>query len=293
MRKKNTSYYRLVIQRVPKMIQIFDLGQLPSLADAQLTSYQQQVDVQSSFEEQVKTAIALYGRVSKKGDAAFDVVRQQLDMMCSGARRCMYCEDSVADEIEHVRPKFHYPDYCFKWENFIYACGACNRPKWNKYAVFDSQTNTFYRLPYKKGKYVRPIPGTPVLINPRIDDPMKFCMLDLLHTFMFALMPDLPSRDEERAKYTFFEILNLNDREYLRKARESSFYAYRNAVIAYAEASSNSDATEMQKQERAIRIGQHKAVWFELKRYFSNGIWKRHDSLIHKALENNSKLIQI
>lgn len=35
----------------------------------------------------------------------FADVRRVLDEMCSGPRRCGYCEDSCADEIEHIRPK--------------------------------------------------------------------------------------------------------------------------------------------------------------------------------------------
>ncbi|EYF07435.1 Hypothetical protein CAP_0188 [Chondromyces apiculatus DSM 436] len=40
----------------------------------------------------------------------FAPVREVLRNMCAGNSRCMYCEDSAADEIEHVRPKSLYPE---------------------------------------------------------------------------------------------------------------------------------------------------------------------------------------
>ena len=49
----------------------------------------------------------------------------------------MYCEDSVGDEVEHHRPKNLYPDHTFLWDNYLYACGPCNGPKNNRFAVFD------------------------------------------------------------------------------------------------------------------------------------------------------------
>ncbi|MBX3729546.1 MAG: hypothetical protein KF858_10215 [Candidatus Sumerlaeia bacterium] len=39
----------------------------------------------------------------------------------------MYCEDSRATDIEHIRPKEHYPEVAFVWENYAYACNVCNQ----------------------------------------------------------------------------------------------------------------------------------------------------------------------
>jgi len=66
----------------------------------------------------------------------------------------MYCEDSAAVEVEHHHPKAHYPELAFAWENYLYACGPCNRPKNSKFAIF-SQT------------------GKPVLIFRKAKDPFK------------------------------------------------------------------------------------------------------------------------
>ena len=47
----------------------------------------------------------------------------------------MYCEDSVADEVEHFRPKDLYPDVVFAWRNYLYACGQCNGGKNNRFSI--------------------------------------------------------------------------------------------------------------------------------------------------------------
>ena len=65
----------------------------------------------------------------------FRKVRESLTRMCSGAQRCVYCEDSVGDEVEHIEPKDLYPCLVFLWTNYVYACGRCNGGKSNKFAV--------------------------------------------------------------------------------------------------------------------------------------------------------------
>ena len=50
-----------------------------------------------------------------------------------GARRCGYCEDSDGDEIEHIKPRDLYPEKTFAWENYLLACGQCNRSKSSRF----------------------------------------------------------------------------------------------------------------------------------------------------------------
>lgn len=89
-------------------------------------------------------------------------------------QRCMYCEDSCADEVEHIRPKHLYPETTFVWTNYLYACGPCNGPKSPRYPLLvDGQVN----LPDGKSP---PSPGIDVLIDPRRDDPCEFLSVDLL-----------------------------------------------------------------------------------------------------------------
>ena len=103
--------------------------ELPAAAADGLIGCQAKVDEKASYAEQVAEAKRLFAARNTKGDAVFDVVKATLEQMCAGARRCAYCEDSMADEVEHVRPKDLYPEVVFAWANYVYACGPCNGPK--------------------------------------------------------------------------------------------------------------------------------------------------------------------
>lgn len=95
--------------------------------------------------------------------------------MCSGSRRCLYCEDSCADEVEHIKPQDLYPEFVFVWENYLYACGPCNGGKNNAFAVFDPATGATIIVTRKRGDPVTPpAVGTDVFINPRTEDPLQY-----------------------------------------------------------------------------------------------------------------------
>lgn len=105
--------------------------QLPSEALTKLAEYQQEIDALPDYAARVERAKASWKTRNRKGDPTFDAVKQSLTEMCSGARRCAYCEDSLADEVEHFRPKDLYPEVVFAWANYLYTCGPCNGPKNN------------------------------------------------------------------------------------------------------------------------------------------------------------------
>src|ERR1700722_14981501 len=112
---------------------------LPEAAKWKLKEYQAVVDNAGKFEEKVAVAKTLFKQRNTTKNATFKVVRDTLAEMCSGARRCCYCEDSVADEVEHVKPKDWYPEAVFAWENYLYACGPCNGPKNNRFSIFHAK----------------------------------------------------------------------------------------------------------------------------------------------------------
>lgn len=101
-------------------------GRLPRVHQDTLAEYQKDVDEKCSYTEQVKAAKTLFSSRNRKRNRTFAAVRKELAELCSGSRRCMYCEDSVADEVEHFRPKDLYPEVVFVWMNYLYACGQCN-----------------------------------------------------------------------------------------------------------------------------------------------------------------------
>ena len=84
-----------------------------------LKGYQSKIDELSTFEEKSEKAKDYFPKQNKKRNPAFDGVKEALIKMCSGTRRCVYCEDSVGDEVEHIFPKDLYPEKCFHWENYL------------------------------------------------------------------------------------------------------------------------------------------------------------------------------
>ena len=67
-----------------------------------LRGYQAEVGSAGTYAEQVETDKNLFSRYNRPRNPVFRVVREELAAMCSGVRRCGYCEDSAGDEIEHL-----------------------------------------------------------------------------------------------------------------------------------------------------------------------------------------------
>src|ERR1051326_4230467 len=109
---------------------------LPQDTLALLHQYQREIDELPGYPSRVSAAKANFARYNNSRKEPFKTVRETLTSLCCGAQRCMYCEDSCADEVEHFRPKDLYPEACFVWENYLYACGPCNGPKNNRFAIF-------------------------------------------------------------------------------------------------------------------------------------------------------------
>ena len=114
------------------MLHLVDPG-LDAETLRRLRGYQAEVDAACTYAEEVEAGKILYDRYS--GNVVFRAVRNRLAVMCPGARRCGYCEDSVGDEIEHIKPKNLYPERTFVWENYLLACGQCNRGKSSRFSV--------------------------------------------------------------------------------------------------------------------------------------------------------------
>ena len=139
-----------------------------------LKEYQGEIDSLHSFELKSEKAKDIFPKKNRVGNIVFDEIKIKLEEMCSGARRCVYCEDSVGDEVEHIHPKDLFPNLCFHWDNYVYACGNCNGPKSNKFAIFRIDNGAFQILnPPKGAKASEPPDGNDAMINPRIEDPLN------------------------------------------------------------------------------------------------------------------------
>lgn len=91
---------------------------------------------------------------------ARDEVVDTLQAMCSGIERCMYCEDSAGTAIEHFRPKSRFPDTCYNWKNYLWACSFCNSN-------------------LKRDEFPTNDDGDPLLIDPTVDDPSAHMLLSV------------------------------------------------------------------------------------------------------------------
>jgi uncharacterized protein (TIGR02646 family) len=198
--------------------------------------------------------------------ATFRKVRSTLAKMCSGGRRCGYCEDSAADEVEHIKPKDLYPEAVFVWENYLYACGPCNGPKNSQFAVYSARSGTLVDVTRKRrAPIVPPEPGEVVLIDPRREDPLRFIELDLIDTFYFVPNGRIGTKEYERADYTI-KVLRLNSRDLLPVARKEAYGSYRARLSEYIQMQQrNAPEAKRVKLINALKRMGHPAVWAQMK----------------------------
>ena len=248
------------------MIQLPDIA-LPGETMAGLQALQAEVDTSGDYARQVAEGKRLFELRNVRGNPVFDEVKRALDRMCSGAVRCVYCEDSRADEIEHVRPKSLYPNVAFAWSNYVYACGPCNGPKGSHFAVFvDSATEPIEVARRPHAQIVPPPHGDPALIDPRIEDATKLMILDLRETYLFTPLAAKGTRDRERADYTI-RTLRLNVRDDLLRARRQAYLDYVAHIHQYVrERSRHAAQARLAALRDVVKSRQHPTVWREMQR---------------------------
>ena len=241
---------------------------LPAPAALKLADYQAEINTAPSYAEQVQEAEKQWKRRNTKQNPAFRTVRKTLETLCCGQKRCGYCENSAADEIDHVRPKSFYPDAAFVWENYVYACGLCNGAKLSQFALFTGTKRDFTELRRGKNDALVPPPtGEDVFIHPRWENPLDFFTLDLRDTFEFI---PLYEEDEDpvawrRADYTI-SVLKLNTHDYLVKARRTAYQDFRARLREYiAERNAGTPSDALLIFVEALQCCNHQAVWQEMK----------------------------
>lgn len=198
-------------------------------------------------------------------------LRGKLADSCSGLERCMYCEDSRADEIEHRRPKKLYPDDAFSWANWLYACGECNgvHVKGDRFAVI-IQNRCVEVSRSDGGPVAPPQAGLDALLDLRGEDPMDFIWLNLESGYF---TPDCDDRQSERylrAEWTITHLC-LNSRSRLLRARRNAYVMFSTLLRDYVEQrSAVTDAQVAQRKRteisRVLKEASHRTVWEEMKR---------------------------
>ena len=258
------------------MIQLNNTIAPPEATLIKLAEYQSEIDEKPTFKLRSAEGKAKFSSRNKKGNNVFDEVKKSLTAMCSGTRRCVYCEDSVGDEVEHIFPKDLYPEKVFRWDNYVYACGNCNGPKNNKFAVFRADTGLFQTVNPAPGQPTQQPPaGAPALINPREEDPLDFCMLDLAGTFKFVIIAAANTTAWQKSDDTYNTVLRLNheEREFLRQAREEAYGDYKARLTEYVQwRDAGTPPPRLQKMITQLQKKNHPTVWKEMQRYHRRGI---------------------
>lgn len=277
------------------MLKFRSILSLKSTTNLGLQNLQDQINNEINFASKVAKAKTLFAnkKNTRAGKEIFEDIISCLTEMCYGACRCSYCEDSVADEIEHVKPKNFYPELTFVWNNYVFACGNCNGPKNNKYAIIDSETQTIIKINTLSNRKHEPPPvGVDAIINPRISDSMDFVYLDIGQTFQFITRKDINEVDKIRAEYTFNEVLRLNQREHLRVARENAYNNYKARLAFYNLAKKDGEAQDLlDNMIDGILNEAHPSVWKEIQRQFKNGNLKNIDKMFYELFVKNQEAI--
>ncbi|NDK57378.1 HNH endonuclease family protein [Pontibacter fetidus] len=233
------------------------------VADQQaLQAIQQQVNNETDYSTRVSQANQ---RWKSKPVALFQRVRTALESTCPGARRCGYCEDSLADEIEHIRPKSWFPELSFDPDNYLFACGPCNGPKNNYYAVVDA-TGILTEAIRSRHQAVEPPPaGQEALLHPRHDNAIEYFFLDLENTFQFKPKFTLNTQQRVRAEYTL-KVLHIN-KDPLCIARKEAFHDFVSRIMSYYLAMQREESlSNLTRYRREILQKQHITVWREMQR---------------------------
>jgi uncharacterized protein (TIGR02646 family) len=190
---------------------------LSAEAIAVLNDLQQKINEETTFETKVAKAQSLWkSKGGADGKDAFVEISAELEGMCTFTGVCHYCEQNEGNDIEHIYPKSFFPAYTFIWDNYLLACKECNTgKKLDKCYVLDDNDDLVETVRANEPAHL-----TIAFINPRIEDPNTFLILDHL-TDKFLLLPDLSKKDRNKANATL-EILELNERDTLVEARLSA-----------------------------------------------------------------------
>lgn len=189
----------------------------------------------------------------------------------------------MADEIEHIAPKNLYPNLTFVWENYLYACGPCNGPKSNEWAIFKDSSSELIELSHPVTGPVHPMEvGTAAMINPREEDPMPLMQLAIgsgLKRLDFEpIALDTESIEYKRAAYTI-KVLRLNERSRLGEARREAYGHYKARLAEIAACIQNGESLAQQMSKiTELKRSAHPTVWLEIQRYRREGYLRAADA---------------
>ena len=216
----------------------FSPNNLSPTAQAHLDALQTEVNAATkiSREEGYKKAADLWTK--RKNQQADKPIWAEIEENLADAHPrkglCQYCEFDRHAPTEHVFSKKHYPNRAFRWVNYLKICTKCNSEyKGDSFAVFNpAGSATHFDLPITRGTYPEPPNDDAVLIQPRLENPQDFMLLDLT-TGKFIANFGTDDRGKAKAKYTI-DLLHLNTDDVLLRHRKKAYFQYANKLETYS-----------------------------------------------------------
>lgn len=240
----------------------YTIGALSLSTMTKLAQLQARVDALPTHAERYELANQLFG---SKSNPHFEEVKAKLAELAPGGDACYYCERDRFRDIEHIRPKRHYPEHCFDWFNYVYACTICNQDrKKDTFAIFDANGDiTEFN---RSWDIATPLPqGQPVLIDLRNEDPLDFLQLDLT-TGLFVPIGDETAK--KRGKWTR-DLFVLND-AMLARVRKNAYESLSHYLLKYQQAITANEANRADLVLNEIRSFGQPTVLAEMRRQSAN-----------------------
>jgi uncharacterized protein (TIGR02646 family) len=236
----------------------YTIGALSLTTMAKLAQLQARVDALPTHAARYELANQLF---SNKSNPHFEEVKAKLAELAPGGDACYYCERDRFRDIEHIRPKRHYPEHCFDWFNYVCACTICNQDrKKDTFAIFgiNGEIQEFNRT----WDIATPLPqGQQVLIDLRTEDPMDFLQLDLA-TGMFVPIGDELAK--KRGKWSC-DLFRLNDAG-LARMRKNALQSFSHYLGKYQQALAANDGANAELVLDEIRQFGQPTVLVEMRR---------------------------
>ena len=161
---------------------------------------------------------------------------------------CAYCErrcgnrssgQPISNEIDHFRPRKHFPDQTFVWANLLYVCRRCNKQKGSRFPGVEDGPNIdllSWEAKQKGKEYIDPSTDDGY-VNPR--DPQERAESFFAFNEITGEIEANPSLDDSKwskARRTIFDldlnevVISQNNICTLRKNRRLMFEAVKKKI---------------------------------------------------------------
>lgn len=233
----------------------------------ELLAKQGEINALVDYQARVNLAKAKF---ASKPKLLFSRIRTALVEVSGELVRCGYCEDSCADEIEHVWPKNFFPDLTFCENNYLFACGICNPAKSDHFELKIGSVWVDLKEQRKHHGFIEPTSRISKFVDPLREDPKDLLWMDIVSkTFMFVPIHDVGTDEYERAKHTI-DTLRLN-REVLVLARKNAYSGFLDRIHRYLDCKqANESADSLGERLNELRRAPHQTVRMEINRQINS-----------------------